>query len=266
MLAPPVISELEPALIDTYRAIQVVADGALQLTERDLVQPTPGQVRVRVEACGICHTDSVSVHPHKADRPSRVAGHEAVGVIACTDQPWTGVQVDGGYAEVLYARQSGLVAIPDSLSSVDAAPLLCAGFTTYNALLKARLLPGSLVAVQAIGGLGHLGVQYAKRMGLQVVAIARGTAKRELAQRLGADHYIDSPSTDPGGALQALGGAKAVIATAATGTSIQNERNLSFAQAQGVAAMVEPATLEDSAEAFAKMMSGAARFRMVLTV
>ena len=333
----------------TYRAIEVAPDGSLAATERELVEPEAGQVLVRVEACGICHTDSVAVNPHPETEPGRVPGHEIVGRIAalgagvtnwsvddrvgvgflgghcgvceqcrrgnftnCADQPRTGVSVDGGYAEYLYARQSGLVAIPDALSAVDAAPLLCAGFTSYNGLLKAAPKPGGLVAVQGIGGLGHLAVQYARAMGTQVVAIARGTGKADLARQLGAHHYVDSAATDPGKALRELGGADVILATAAsgssmtalipglvhggqlmvlgasyepieitpmtlifggvrlagslTGTSIENEDNLRFAVEQGVSAMVEKADLAEAPAAYDRMMSGAARFRMVLTI
>jgi propanol-preferring alcohol dehydrogenase len=333
----------------TYRAIQVAPDGSLEPTERDLVAPQPGQVRIKVETCGICHSDSVAVHEHPATEVGRVPGHEVVGRIDalgegvtgfsvgdrvgvgylgghcgvceqcrrgnftnCTDQPSTGVSVDGGYAEYMYARQSGLVRIPEELSSIAAAPLLCAGFTTYNGLLNAAPKPGSLVAVQGIGGLGHLGVQYAHKMGARVVAIARGTGKAELARQLGADYYIDSAATDPGEELQKLGGADVILATAAsgssmtalipglayggllmvvgasfepievtpislifsgvrlagslTGTSLQNEENLRFAVDQGVSAMIEESTLADAPAAYDRMMSGAARFRMVLAI
>jgi propanol-preferring alcohol dehydrogenase len=333
----------------TYHAIQVAPDGSLAPVERPLVDPEAGQVRIKVEACGICRTDSAAVTPRPDAGPGLVPGHEVVGQIDalgtgvsgwsvgnrvgvgflgghcgvcepcrrgkftnCADQPSTGVTVDGGYAEYLYARQSGLVAIPDQLSAVDAAPLLCAGFTTYNGLLRAAPKPGSLVGVQGIGGLGHLGVQYARAMGVQVAAIARGTDKAELAKRLGAHHYIDSAATDPGRALMELGGADLILATAAsgssmtalipglahggqlmvlgassepieitplnlifggvqlagslTGTSIENEDNLRFAVDQGLSAMIEQAELADAPAAYDRMMSGAARFRMVLTI
>ena len=238
----------------TYRAVQVATDGSLELTERPLVEPSAGHVRIRVEACGICHSDSAAVHPHPADDLGRVPGHEAVGridaigehvtgwaigdrvgvgflggqcgvcgecrrgnFVTCADEAWTGVNVDGGYAEVMYARQSGLVAIPESLSACDTAPLLCAGFTTFNALNKGAALPGDLVAIQGIGGLGHLGIQYARAMGLQVAAIARGPDKAEVAAELGAHHYIDSTATDVGEQLQKLGGAHVIVAAAAAG-------------------------------------------------
>jgi alcohol dehydrogenase, propanol-preferring len=237
----------------SYHVIEVSPAGELRPAVRELVEPAAGQVRLRVEACGICHTDAFSVQPHEGDQ-HRIPGHEIVGVIdavgpgvagwaagqrvgvgflgghcgacescrrgdfvGCADQPLTGMNTDGGYAEVVYARATGLVAIPDELTSVDAAPLLCAGFTTFNALLKADARAGDLVAIQGIGGLGHLGVQYAAKMGLRVAAIARGTGKEALARELGAHHYIDSVATDPGAELTKLGGAQVVIATAAGG-------------------------------------------------
>jgi propanol-preferring alcohol dehydrogenase len=193
---------------------------------------------------------------------------------------------------------------------LETAPLLCAGFTTYNALLKGGALPGDLVAIQGIGGLGHLGIQYARKMGLRVASIARGTAKAELSVELGDHHYIDSTATNVADELQKLGGARLIVATAAsgslspllgglayggklitvgvssepievftealifngveilgslTGSSVQVEQNLRFAQAQGIEAVIEPAKLTDAAQAYERMMSGAARFRMVLT-
>lgn len=330
----------------TYQAIEVAADGSLQATVRDLVPPAAGQVRIRVEACGICHTDALAVHPHAGAEPGRVPGHEVVGRIEalgdgvagwsvgdrvgvgflgghcgvcgrcrdgafvnCQDQPQTGVTVDGGYAEVLYARQSGLVSVPEGLAALDLAPLLCAGFTVYNALVKGAALPGDLVAVQGIEGLGHLGIQYARRMGYEVAAVARGTRKADLARQLGAHHYIDSASGDVAAELNTLGGASVIIATAAggdmsallgglayggrlvtvgvadkplavpvetlifgnaqvkgslTGSPAQNEHNVRFARAQGIQALVEPVKLIEAAHAFDRMMSGDARFRMVL--
>jgi alcohol dehydrogenase, propanol-preferring len=330
--------------MSTYQVIEVTPDGSLRPATRQLAAPAAGQARIRVEACGICHTDSFSVQPAQA---LRVPGHEIVGVIdalgagvegwsagqrvgvgflgghcgvcefcrrgnfvACTNQPVTGMTVDGGYAEVAYARASGLVAIPDELTPAEAAPLLCAGFTTFNALLKANASAGDLVAIQGIGGLGHLGIQYAAKMGLQVAAVARGTAKEALARELGAHHYIDSVATDPGEELVRRGGARAVIATAAggdispllngltsggqlvvvgasdepvrvspmqlvfgdvrlrgslTGSAIENENNLRFAVRQDVRAKIEARPLTEAAAAFDHMMSGAARFRVVLT-
>jgi propanol-preferring alcohol dehydrogenase len=335
--------------MSTYLVIEVGPDGALRSSERDLVEPSPGQVRIRVQACGICRTDSIAVNPHPESEAGRVPGHEVVGVIdalgenvsrwqvgdrvgvgflgghcgicdpcrrgnfvACLDQPQTGVTVDGGYAEVLYARASGLVAIPADLTSQEAAPLLCAGFTTFNALLKGKATAGDLVAIQGIGGLGHLGIQYAAKMGLQVAAVARGAAKGELALQLGAHRYIDAAATNSGAELKSLGGAQVIVATAAsgssmtpllgglaaggrlvvvgasdeplsvtplelifgdvniggslTGSSIENEDNLTFAAAQGIRALVEPAPLKNAPDAYDRMMSGDARFRMVLTV
>jgi propanol-preferring alcohol dehydrogenase len=241
----------------TYNAYQVAEDGSLQPTQRELVEPEPGHVRVKVQACGVCHSDALAVRPHPAAEPGLVPGHEAAGRIdavgegvtgwavgdragvgflgghchvceqcrrghftACTDQPMTGVSTDGGYAEYLYARESGLVAIPDGLAPTAAAPLLCAGFTTYNALVKADPKPGDLVAVQGIGGLGHLGVQYARAMGAEVAAVARGTQKAEVALDLGAHHYIDSTTGDPGEKLRDLGGADVILATASSGASV----------------------------------------------
>jgi alcohol dehydrogenase, propanol-preferring len=241
--------------MSSYRVIQVSSDGKLEAAERELVDPAPGQVRVRVEACGVCHSDAYSVQPHPETEPGRVPGHEFVGRIDalgagvrgwavgdrvgvgfmggpcgvcaacrrgdlsfCTDQPGTGLSVDGGYAEVAYVRASGLAAIPESLSSQEAAPLLCAGLATYSALLKGAGRPGDLVAIQGLGGLGHLGVQYARRLGLRVVAITRGPDKADLAAELGAQHYIDSVAADVGAELQKLGGAHVIVATGAGGT------------------------------------------------
>ena len=244
--------------MSTYQALQVTNEHEFAFVERALVDPAPGHVRLRVKACGICHTDVLAVAGLRED-PSApiVPGHEVVGVIDavgagvrrwqvgdragvgflggpchecdfcrrgdfvnCTDQPQTGTTVDGGYAEVVYARASGLVRIPSAMSATDAAPLLCAGLTTFNALQRLDLRPGALVAIQGIGGLGHLGLQHADKLGYRVVAIARGTAKQELATGLGADHYIDSETQDAGAALQALGGADAIVATAASGASM----------------------------------------------
>jgi alcohol dehydrogenase, propanol-preferring len=334
--------------MSTFRAFEVTGSRAFSLVTRELTDPQPGQVRVRVETCGVCHSDALAVEGMRAD-PSLpvVPGHEIVGVIDavgagvsawqvgervgvgflgghcgecescrrgdfvnCTDQPQTGTTVDGGYAEYTFARTSGLVRVPAGLSSVDAAPLLCAGLTTFSALHQIDARPGALVAVQGIGGLGHLGLQYASRLGYRVAAIARGTDKADLAAQLGATHYIDSAAEDPGAALRALGGAAAVIATAAsgssmsplvgglaprgrmivvgaapdpisvqtaelvfgtrslagslTGSSIENEDNLAFSLAQGIRPMTEVLPLEEAPKAYARMMSGAARFRIVL--
>jgi alcohol dehydrogenase, propanol-preferring len=336
--------------MSTYRAYQVTGQRQFELVERESLEPQPGHVRLRVDSCGVCHSDVLAVEGMRPD-PSQpvVPGHEAVGVIAavgadvtgwkvgdrvgvgylgghcgvcvwcrhgdfvnCANQPWTGTTVDGGYAEVMYARASGLVRIPDGLTSVDASPLLCAGITTYNALQRLNAGPDALVAVQGIGGLGHLGLQYANKLGYRVAAIARGTDKAVLAEKLGAHHYIDSAAVDPAKALQELGGAVAIVATAAsgasmsplvaglaprgqlivvgaaddpieiktsdlifggrsiigslTGTSIENEANLQFSAMHGVAPMTEAMSFEDAPAAYERMMSGGARFRVVLSM
>lgn len=335
----------------TYRAVQATEDGAFKLVERPLVEPDRGQVRIAVEACGVCHSDVAGVQNlfghHPAGAPI-VPGHEVIGrvdalgadvtgwtvgqrvglgylgghcgvcdncrrgdFVFCTNQPVVGDSSDGGYAEYVIARASGLVAVPDALDTVEAAPLLCAGLTVFNGLRKGAARPGDLVAIQGLGGLGHLAVQYAAKLGLRVVAIARGAEKEELARQLGAQEYIDSAAVDPGKALQALGGATVIVATAAsgasmtplvdglavrgrlivvgaaddpievstgslifggrsiegslTGTPSENEENLAFSLANGVRPMVEVLSLEKAADAYARMMSGAARFRMVLT-
>ncbi|MDB5401367.1 MAG: alcohol dehydrogenase, propanol-preferring [Acetobacteraceae bacterium] len=333
----------------TYRAVQAVSPGKLELTQKPLVDPRPGYVRIRVEACGICHSDAATVEGVFPIAWPRVPGHEAVGVIdmlgagvegwvvgqrvgvgflggscgrceqcrggdlvSCRNQEFTGIQHDGGYAEVLIARASGLMSIPDDLSAVDAAPLLCAGLTTFSALRNSPAKAGDLVGVLGIGGLGHLGVQYARHMGFEVAAIGRGADKAELAKKLGAHHYIDSSSVDPGQALQDLGGAVLVIATASggkavaqivkglrprgkiialgatpdpievstadlifasrsiegalTGDPATGDATLKFSVLAGVAAMVETMPLEKAPEAYARMMSGKVRFRMVLTM
>src|ERR1700691_5900721 len=239
-------------IMTTYRAIQISVPGKFELVNRPRVYPPAGQVRLRVEACGVCHSDSGTVD---AVLPGitypRVPGHEVVGKIDalgqgvsgwrigqrvgvgflgghcgicqlcrrgdfvnCTNQPVSGAHFDGGYAEVMMAFPNGLVAIPDGLSPVDAAPLLCAGLTTFNALRKSSAKPGELVAILGIGGLGHLGIQFAAHMGFKVVAGARGAEKEQLAKKLGAHHYIDNSAGDPAAELKALGGAKVILATA----------------------------------------------------
>src|SRR6516165_2838079 len=331
----------------TYRAVHAVSAGRLGLTEKTMEAPGPGKVRIRVEACGVCHSDSGTVEGlFPIDWP-RVPGHEVVGridalgsgvegwavgqrvgvgflggccgycqfcregdLVNCRNQEYTGIHHDGGYAEVMIAKASGLMSIPDSLSSVDAAPLLCAGLTTFSALRNAPAKAGELVAVVGIGGLGHLGVQYARHMGFEVVAIARGTDTAELAKKLGAHHYIDSAATDPAEALQALGGAKVILITASggktvaatfkglrpdgvsidvgvgpepieitspdlifgqrkvagslTGNPATGDATLRFSALSGVAAMIETVPLDQAAAAYAKMMAGKARLRMVL--
>ena len=241
----------------TYRAVQVSSPGKFELVERPLLDPPAGRVRLRIEACGICHSDSATVDNKSGITFPRVPGHEVVGridvlgegvtgwkvgqrvgvgflgghcgvctycrrgdVVNCTNQPFCGIHFDGGYAESMIALPSGLVAIPDDLSSTDAAPLLCAGLTTYNALRHSSAEPGDLVAIQGIGGLGHLGVQFAAHMGFRVAAVARGSEKEVLAKQLGAHHYIDTTADDPAAVLQQLGGAKVILATASESKSM----------------------------------------------
>jgi propanol-preferring alcohol dehydrogenase len=233
-------------------------------------------------------------------------------LVNCRNQEFTGIHRDGGYAEMLIARATGLISIPDDLSSVDAAPLLCAGLTTFSALRNSSAKPGDLVAVLGIGGLGHLGVQYARHMGFEVAAIARGADKAKLAKKLGAHHYIDSAAGKPAEALQELGGAKVILVTAAggktvaetfkglrpggvsvvvgaspdpievsgmdlifgsrklegalTGDPATGDETLRFSALSGVSAMIESMPLEKAAEAYAKMIAGKARFRIVLTM
>lgn len=242
----------------TYRAVEVTGARDFRLTDRELVDPAPNRVRVRVEYCGVCHTDMLAAEGLRAD-PERpiVPGHEVVGVIDavglgvnawrvgervgvgflaghcwecdpcrrgdfvnCRDQAQTGTTTDGGYAEVVHARTSGLVPIPEGMPPAEVAPLLCAGLTTFTGLRQAGARPGGLVAVQGIGGLGHLALQYARSLGYQVVAVARGREKESQARLLGAHHYIDSNEEDVADALQALGGASAILATAASGASM----------------------------------------------
>ena len=222
----------------TYKAIELSEPGKFSEVSKPLVDPGPNQVRIRVEVCGVCHSDAATVEALFPINWPRVPGHEVVGridalgagvqgwvlgqrvgvgflagfcgycefcrngdLVNCRNQEYTGIHHDGGYAEVMIAKASGLVSIPDDLSSADAAPLLCAGLTTFSALRNSPAKAGDLVAVLGIGGLGHLAVQYARHMGFEVVAIARGTDASELAKRLGAHHYIDSAATDPAAAL-----------------------------------------------------------------
>src|SRR5262249_852159 len=241
----------------TYKAVQVTEPNKFQLVELPIREPEHGQVRVRVEACGVCHSDSGTVEAVFPINWPRVPGHEVVGridtlgsgvqgwavdqrvgvgflggscgycefcrngdLVNCRNQGYTGIHSDGGYAEMMIAKASGLVSIPDDLASAGAAPLLCAGLTTFNALRNSPAKAGDLVAVLGIGGLGHLGVQYARHMGFEVAAIARGPGTAELAKKLGAHHYIDSAATDPAAALQALGGAKVILITASGGKTV----------------------------------------------
>jgi alcohol dehydrogenase, propanol-preferring len=333
----------------TYTAVEVSTPGVLRVVERTISEPAAGQVRIRVEACGVCHSDSGTVEGLFPIEWPRVPGHEAVGridalgsgvqgwtvgqrvgvgflggpcgycefcrngdLVNCRNQEFTGIHHDGGYAEVMLAKASGLISIPDGMSSVDAAPLLCAGLTTFNALRNSPAKAGDLVAILGIGGLGHLGVQYARRMGFEVAAIGRGSESAELAKKLGAHHYIDTAANDPAAALQALGGAKVILITASggntvattfkglrpggvsidvgvgpepiqvtsmdlifgerrlagslTGNPATGDATLRFSALSGVSAMIETVPLDQAAAAYAKMMAGKARFRMVLVI
>src|SRR5271165_5253027 len=241
----------------TYRAVEITKPGIFNLVERPVVEPGAGQVRIRVEACGVCHSDAGTV---EGQLPGvvypRVPGHEAIGRIEevgrrvttwkvgqrvgvgffggedgtcetcrrgdtayCQNPIITGVTSDGGYAEMMIAEARALALIPDELKSEDAAPLVCAGITTFNALRNAARA-GDTVAIQGVGGLGHLGVQFARKMGLRTVAIGGGPDKEHLAQKLGAHVYIDAKAQDAAAALQKLGGADVILATAPSGAAI----------------------------------------------
>ena len=332
------------------RAIQVPkAHGGFELVERPIPEPGPGLVRVKVQACGICHSDAaVTEGLMPGIQYPRVPGHEVAGVVdavgagvegwkvgqragvgwnggycgycancrrgnffAClTAIQVTGATRDGGYADYVLAPASALALIPDSLSAVEAAPLMCAGVTTYNSLRHCGATPGEVVAVLGLGGLGHLAVQFAARMGFDTVAIARGADKDALARKLGARVYIDSSAKDAAAELQKLGGAKAVIATATSseamqalipglaangtlmvigvggplklepfpmivgsldvkgwysGTAADSEDTMRFCVLTGVRSMNEVYPLERFKEAYDRMLSGKAQFRVVLT-
>ncbi|HEV8074551.1 MAG TPA: alcohol dehydrogenase [Candidatus Acidoferrum sp.] len=243
---------------NTYKAVEVSAPGKLSVVERPVTEPGAGQVRIRVEACGVCHTDAATVMGiYPGLKLPRVPGHEVVGrvealgsgvskwkigqrvgvgffggedgvcepcrrgdMVQCLNLVVPGVTVDGGYAEVMIAESHGIAAIPDELTSAEAAPLLCAGITTYNALRNAGLRGGDLVAVQGIGGLGHLGVQFARHLGFRTVAIGKGRDKEKLAKDLGAHVYIDTAVDDAAAVLQRMGGARAILATAPSGDAM----------------------------------------------
>lgn len=242
---------------ETYLAVHAVSPGKLEFARKPMQTPLPGQVRIKIEACGVCHSDAATVEGLFPIAWPRVPGHEAVGkidllgegvegwsigqrvgvgflagscghcsecrsghLVNCTNQEFTGVHHDGGYAEWMVAKASGLMSIPDDLTDVEAAPLLCAGLTTFSALRNSGAKAGDLVAVVGIGGLGHLAVQYARSMGYEVAAIGRGAAVGELAKKLGAHHYIDSTVETVDVALQALGGADLVLATASGGKGV----------------------------------------------
>ncbi len=335
----------------TMRAVEVQYQGGpLVLVERPVPEPKAHEVRIRVHACGVCHSDSITVGGYMPGISwPRIPGHEVVGVIdavgadvdgwqpgtrvgvgwhsgncgwcdacrhgnafACeTIHDVTGVYRDGGYADYMVAHASALARMPESLDPVEAAPLLCAGITTFNAIRNSGARAGDLVAVHGIGGLGHLAVQYAARLGYRTVAIARGADKRELALQLGARDYIDSTAQDPAAALRAMGGARAIIATVTdatamastvgglgpngtlmvigaagnldidsmhllmnraavkgwySGTSIDSEDTLNFSATEGVASMNEVYPLDRAQAAYDRMMSGQARFRVVLKI
>jgi len=241
------------------KAVQVShAGGAFELVERPLPEPGEGQVRIKVEACGVCHGDSVVKDggPIPIAYP-RVPGHEVIGVIDavgkgvrvwkigqrvgvgwhgghdlvcpacrrgdfinCQSAQVTGISYDGGYAEYMVAPQEALAFVPDQLTAVEAAPLMCAGITTFNALRHSVAKPGDLVAVQGLGGLGHLGIQFANRFGFRTVALSRGKDKESLARKLGADEYIDTEASDPAQELLRMGGARVVLATAPSGKAM----------------------------------------------
>src|SRR5882757_3123447 len=333
---------------ETYRAVEVSEPGVLRVVERPMPEPGAGQIRIRVEACGICHTDAATVTgAYPGLKLPRVPGHEVVGridslgsgvsrwkigqrvgvgffggedgvcepcrrgdIVNCQNPVTPGVTVDGGYAEAMIAEARGIASIPEELSSADAAPLLCAGITTYNALRNAGLRGGDLVAVQGIGGLGHLGIQFARHMGFRTVAIGRGGEKEKLAKDLGAHIYIDTAVEDAAAVLQRMGGARAILATAPSGdamgplvsglavrgklivvgvpqdlmqlnafplvfggrsihgslagTAIETEDTLAFSVLENIRPMIETVPLEQAADAYARMMQGKARFRMVL--
>jgi len=336
-------------LNNTYRAAQVTAPGVLDMVTRDLLAPAPGFVRLRVEACGVCHSDAATVDAVFPIAFPRVPGHEVIGIIDavgegvvgwrigqrvgvgflggacgwcemchegdlvnCRNQEITGVHLDGGYAESMHARPAALVAIPDEFAPAEAAPLLCAGLTTFNAIRKSPARAGDRIAVLGIGGLGHLALQYAHKMGFDTVAIGRGADKEDLARSLGANHYIDGDAVDVADALMALGGMHVVIATAPgakaisaclrglrergrlvvvaaahepieisasdlifggrgidgslTGDIAATEATLAFSRQASVRPVIETMPLERAPEAYAAMMAGKARFRIVLTM
>jgi D-arabinose 1-dehydrogenase-like Zn-dependent alcohol dehydrogenase len=321
----------------------------LEMTSGPVPEPGRGSVRIAVEACGICHSDAFTVeNAFPGITFPRTPGHEVAGTIDALGEdtdPWQvgdrvavgwhgghcgrcdrcrrgdfitcrklrvpGMSYDGGYATSMIAPAVALARIPQELSAPQAAPLMCAGVTTFNALRHSGARAGDLVAVLGIGGLGHLAVQYGVKMGFEVVAIARGEEKAALARQLGAHHYVDSDTTNVARALKTLGGARVVLATATSakamsatvgglgidgrlvivgvareplevhagmmiggrqavsawpsGTCADSEDTMRFSVLTGVRAMIEAVPLAQASEAYAKMLSGAARFRMVLT-
>jgi D-arabinose 1-dehydrogenase-like Zn-dependent alcohol dehydrogenase len=333
------------------KVAQIPKPGAdFEIVEREIPQPAVGQVRIKVQACGVCHSD---LFTKEGGWPGiqypRVPGHEVAGIVDevgagvsewkqgqrvgvgwhgghdgtclscrrgdfrnCRNLKIAGISYDGGYQQYMVAPLEALTAIPESVSDVEAAPLLCAGITTYNALRHGGALPGDLVAVLGIGGLGHLGIQFANKFGYKVAAVGRGSENAALAKKLGASVYIDNKMTNAAQALQELGGAQLILATApsskamsevidglapngklmvvgaatdsievtpvqlitgsrtiqgwASGTPTDAEDTLRFAELTGVHPMIETYPLEKAAEAYARMMSGNAQFRVVLTM
>lgn len=335
----------------SMKAAQVPGAGAaFQIVEREIPEPGAGCVRIKVQACGICHSDALTKDGSwPGIQYPRVPGHEVAGIIDevgagvaawskgqrvgvgwhggqdntclecrrgdfrnCRNLKIPGISYDGGYQEYMVAPVEALAAIPERLNAVDAAPLLCAGITTFNSLRHSGASPGDLVAVLGIGGLGHLGIQFASKFGYKVAAIGRGSENAALAKKLGASVYIDSKAERAADALQRLGGAQVVLATApssktmsevidglrpngklivvgvafdpievtpvqlitgsraiqgwAGGTPADSEDTLNFAELTGVRPMIETYPLERAAEAYARMMSGGAQFRVVLTM
>lgn len=326
------------------------AGGEFEIVEREIPQPPAGWVRIRIEACGVCHSDMFT---KEGAWPGltfpRVPGHEVAGVIDevgervtqwkkgervgvgwhggqdgtclqcrrgdfgnCANLKISGISYDGGYAEYMVAPVEALAHMPESLDAAEAGPLMCAGVTTFNALRHSGALPSDLVAVQGVGGLGHLGIQFAQKFGYRVAAIGRGPGNAALAKKLGAYVYIDSAATDAATELQKLGGARAILATApnskamsalingmgangrlmvvgagmdpievtpvqliigmrniqgwASGIPTDSEDTLRFAELTGVRPMIEKYPLVKAAEAYARMLSGKAEFRAVLTM
>src|SRR3984893_618493 len=337
--------------VATMKVAQISKPGAgFEIVEREIPGPGVGHVRIKVQACGVCHSDVLTKEGSwPGIQYPRVPGHEVAGIIDevgagvsewkkgqrvgvgwhggqdgtcpecrrgdfrnCRNLKIAGISYDGGYQEYMVAPVEASVAIPETLSDVDAAPLLCAGITTFNALRHSGACPGDLVAVQGIGGLGHLGIQFANKFGYRVAAIGRGPENAATAKKLGASIYIDSKATNAAEALQKLGGAQVILATApsskamselidglgpngklmvigasfdpieatppqliggsrtiqgwASGIPTDSEDTLRFAELTGVRAMIETYPLEKAAEAYARMMSGDAQFRVVLTM
>jgi D-arabinose 1-dehydrogenase-like Zn-dependent alcohol dehydrogenase len=337
--------------VELMKAAQVPGPTAgFQVVEREIPEPGPGHVRIRVRACGVCHSDVLTKEGlWPGIQYPRVPGHEVAGIVDelgagvsawkkgqrvgvgwhgghdgtcvecrrgdfrnCRNRKVTGISYDGGYQQYMVAPVEALVAIPDGLSDVEAAPLLDAGITTFAALRRSGASPGDLVAVQGIGGLGHLGIQFANKFGYRVAAVGRGSETAALAKKLGAHVYIDSTAGNAAAALQELGGARVILATApnskamaslvdglgpngelmvvgatfdpmeitpiqvisgsrtvqgwAAGTPADTEDTLRFAELTGVRPMIETYALEEAGEAYDRMLSGKAEFRVVLTM